>query len=238
MNSPQLERTPLTGSIETPEARIELIAERKAPVHPDGPAGSAQEADAYLPAEVLDRLWRPAYLERLAHAYWRYLTRVSLGAIRVVYEPSARSIVFLHPRIVLLRFRRPQYDTGPGFGQVTWPIERGLLVSSPGRGFLRITVRRLEPGDRTETGCERLRIRSEVTNFYPFLRGSGWFARIGAHVYSATQLRIHVIVTHGFLRSLARLDLPPSEVGALAGDEAEEEQNLREAKAEASEGPS
>jgi hypothetical protein len=35
-------------------------------------------------------------------------------------------------------------------------------------------------------------------------------------VYRVTQLRIHVIVTHGFLRSLARLELEPSVVGALA----------------------
>lgn len=214
------ERTLQEGSFQGGQARIELVAEAKAPVHPDGPAGSAQEADAYLPTELLASLWKPSYLERLARAYWRYLSRVSLGAIRVVYEPNARIIALFHPRIVLLRFRAPQYDTGPGFGQVTWPIERGLLVSSPGRGFLRISVRRLESGEgTTEPGCERLRIRSEVSNFYPFLRGSGWFARIGARIYAATQLRIHVLVTHGFLRSLARLDLPESVVGNLADED-------------------
>jgi hypothetical protein len=35
-------------------------------------------------------------------------------------------------------------------------------------------------------------------------------------VYNATQSRIHVIVTYGFLRSLARLDLAESKVGRLA----------------------
>lgn len=219
MTPPDDDRKETSATIEAPEARVELIAQEKTPVHPDGPAGSAQEADAYLPTEILENIWRPEYLERLARAYWRYLGRISLGAIRVVYEPGARSIVFLSKRIVLLRFRRPQYDTGAGFGQVTWPIERGLLVSSPGRGFLRISVRWLEPGGDAEPGCERLRIRSEVSNFYPFLRGSGPFARIGAHIYSATQLRIHILITYGFLRSLARLDLPPSVVGALADDD-------------------
>jgi hypothetical protein len=77
-------------------------------------------------------------------------------------------------------------------------------------------VRRLERAEGDPEGCERVRIRSEVQNFYPFLRGSGWFARIGARIYAATQLRIHVLVTNGFLRSLAKLDLPPSRVGALA----------------------
>jgi hypothetical protein len=53
----------------------------------------------------------------------------------------------------------------------------------------------------------RLNVRVEVANFYPWL-ASGialWF-------YRATQSRIHVIVTHGFLRSLARLDLAESRV--------------------------
>ena len=208
---------------------MEILAERKTPVHPDGPVGSVQEADATLPAELLGSMWKPSYLERLAAAYWRYLTRISLGLLRVVYEPNARSIVLLHPRLTLLRFRKPQYDIGPGFGQVTWPIERGLLVSSPGRGHLRITVRRLERREEDPPGCERVRVRSEVQNFYPLIRGSGWFARFGSFLYSFTQLKIHVIVSHGFLRSLARLDLPESHVGALA--EAEEEATKEEAPA-------
>ena len=215
--------------IEEPLARVEILDEHKAPVHPDGPVGSAQEADATLPADVLESMWRPSYLERLAKAYWRYLTRISLGLLRVIYEPNARSIVLVHPRLTLLRFRRPQYDVGPGFGQVTWPIERGLLVSSPGRGHLRISVRRLERAAGDDPGCERVRVRSEVQNFYPFLRGSGWFARFGAHLYATTQLRIHVIVSHGFLRSLAKLDLPESSVGALL--EAEEQAAATESRA-------
>ena len=45
----------------------------------------------------------------------------------------------------------------------------------------------------------------------------------GVFVYTLTQLKIHVVVTKGFLRSLSRLDLPPSPVGALAeGDEPRE----------------
>jgi hypothetical protein len=196
---------------------VTLLPQRSAPVDPHGPTGSVQEADATLPADLLEQLWRPAYLERLAAAYWRYLRRISLGMLRVIYEPHARSVVLLHRRAVLLRFRGPRYDVGPGFGQVTWPIERGLLVAAPGRGFLRIAVRRLEssPGDRPAS--ERVRIRAEVQNFYPLLRGRGRFARLGARLYATTQLRVHTLVTNGFLRSLARLDLPPSTVNALAG---------------------
>jgi hypothetical protein len=55
-----------------------------------------------------------------------------------------------------------------------------------------------------------LLVSSEVVNFYPTIATSlsGW-------IYRQTQLRIHVIVTHAFLRSLANLDLEPSRVGAL-----------------------
>jgi hypothetical protein len=51
-------------------------------------------------------------------------------------------------------------------------------------------------------------VEVEVANFYPALASgvARWF-------YSATQSRIHVIITHGFLRSLAKLDLATSIVG-------------------------
>ena len=176
---------------------------------------SIQEATVEMPEEIFEQFWKPEYLERLARSYWAFLTKISLGAIRVVYEPSARTVVFISRRLPLLRFRRPEYTIGPGLGQVTWRIERGFLVAPNGRGqgFLRITVRTNEPDD---VPGARVHVRTEVSNFYPFLRGGGWFARIGVQIYSATQLRIHTWVTHGFLRSLAKLDLPKSPVGALA----------------------
>jgi hypothetical protein len=117
--------------------------------------------------------------------------------------------------LALLRFRAPEYETSADGGAVTWRIERGLLVARHGRenGHLRIAVerRRVDSAD----GRAVVRVRVEVRNFYPWLRGSGRFARIGAWIYSRTQGRIHVLVTNGFLRSLARLDLPPSKVGKL-----------------------
>jgi hypothetical protein len=57
-----------------------------------------------------------------------------------------------------------------------------------------------------------------VANFYPAIAAGWlphWIARIGGWLYRETQLRIHVIVTNAFLRSLARLELAPSVVGAL-----------------------
>jgi hypothetical protein len=102
---------------------------------------------------------------------------------------------------------------------VTWRIDRGLLVAPAGRGkgYLRISVRR-RPEDEAPGAAEAtLRVTSEVASFYPMIAGWGWFEQIGRAVYRITQLRVHVIVTHAFLRSLAELDLAPSVVGALAG---------------------
>ena len=184
---------------------------------PDGAVTTRQIADVSLPRAELDRIWTPEYLERLARTYWRFLERVSLGLLRVLYTPSSREIVVVRRPLVLLRFRAPEYDIAPDQGTVTWRIDRGLLVIPRGRGkgFLRISVRRAE--DRAAPGGrETVTVSSEVANFYPMIAGSGWFSRVGRVIYRATQLRLHVIVTNAFLRSLARLDLVPSVVGALA----------------------
>jgi hypothetical protein len=184
----------------------------RGPVTPNGPLRSVQEAELTMPVETLQQVWRPETLERLARGYWRHLNRISLGLLRVLYGPGSRTVVLVSPRLGLLRFREPQFNTGPGFGRVTWPIERGLLVApgGRGRGYLRFDVRRL---DEPAAGEARVRVRAVVENFYPLLRGSGRFSRLGALIYAQTQLRIHVFVTRGFLRSLGRLDLPPLREG-------------------------
>jgi hypothetical protein len=188
-------------------------------VAPVGAVQSTQEAEISLPRAALEARWRPDYLERLARAYWRFLHRVSLGLLRVVYGADSRAVVLLLPRLVLLRFHAPDYVVEPDGGEVTWRIRRGLLVAREGRdrGFLRISVRR-HGRDPSTDEQELVRVRVEVKNFYPWLRGRGRFARLGTWLYGMTQLRIHVVVTRGFLRSLARLDLPPSQVGALRGE--------------------
>jgi hypothetical protein len=194
---------------------VEVLPDpEEGPVTPNGPLHSVQEAEVSLPAERLAELWRADTLERLARSYWSYLNRISLGLLKIGYGPTGRFVVLGWRRFVLLRFRPPVYDVGRGFGRVTWPIERGVLVAGAGRGrgYLRIDVRRVEDRD----GEARVRVRAAVSNFYPFLRGSGWFARFGAFVYAQTQLRIHVLVTRGFLRSLESGDLPPLREGREA----------------------
>jgi hypothetical protein len=202
-------------------ARVTVLPDPEAgPLTADGPVRSIQEAEVVLPVARYRELRNAAYLERLAQAYWAHLTRVSRGLIRVVYQPDAHIVVLLSRRLPLLRFAQPDYATDARGGSVTWRIERGLLVAKRGRrsGMFRISVRR---GDSASpAGSAALRVRTEVSNFYPFIRGDRWFARLGTRIYSATQLRIHVLVTKGFLRSLAGLDLPPSAGGAFAANEA------------------
>lgn len=200
------------------KARVQIIEQPESASAPDGSVGSKQVADVVVPGDELERIWKPEYLERLAATYWRFLRRVSLGILRVIYTPHSREIVALTRPFVLLRFKAPEYEIEGNHASVTWPIDRGFLVAPAGRGkgFLRITVERREDPPGPE---ETVRVSSEVSNFYPLLAGWGWFSKIGRHVYRFTQLAIHVVVTHAFLRSLARLDLVPSKVGALKGDE-------------------
>ena len=201
-------------------AHVHLVDAPRSSSAPDGSVTSRQVADVTLPRAELERIWTPEYLERLARTYWRFLTRISLGLLRVLYTPHSRDVVFVARPLVLLRFSAPEYDIRSDFGSVTWRIERGLLVAPAGRGkgYLRIGVlRTAERGDQATVW-----VSSEVASFFPMIRGWGWFARIGQPLYSFTQLRLHVVVTHAFLRSLANLDLAPSLVGALLPERTEE----------------
>jgi hypothetical protein len=95
-------------------------------------------------------------------------------------------------------------------GIVRWRIESGVLVSRRGKGdgYLQIDVRR---GEVAGDGRATVHVEVEVANFYPSI-ASG----ISRRVYKLTQSWVHVLITHGFLRSLARLDLAESKVGRFA----------------------
>src|SRR5215207_6318738 len=120
--------TPLLGDRRNPASVRLLRSEEVERVPHTGAVTSVQEALVTLPRPLLDELWRPEYLERLARAYWRHVTRASLGLIRIVYERDARAAVLISPRLPLLRFHAPEYETSADRGRVTWRIERGLLV--------------------------------------------------------------------------------------------------------------
>jgi hypothetical protein len=173
-----------------------------------GAVRSVQKADLVIEETALREIWSPAHLERLARTYWRFLTRVTFGLVRVRYTEGERSVVLVAPPLKLLTFQAPEYEMDPTRGLVRWRIARGLLVSRQGRdgrGYLQIEVSR-HPG--VDPDHVRLHVEVEVANFYPSIA-----SRLSHRLYNATQSRIHVIVTHGFLRSLARLDLAESRVG-------------------------
>lgn len=183
-----------------------------------GAVRSVQAADLTVPTQALDRIWTPMHLERLARTYWRFITRATLGVIRVLYTPTGREVVALARPFSLLSFHEPEYEMSPHRGLVRWRIAKGLLVSGAGRGegYLQIEVERRD--DPHEPDCAVVHVEVEVANFYPAI-ASG----ISAWVYRETQSRIHVLVTHGFLRSLARLDLAESVIGRYARLVAESE---------------
>jgi hypothetical protein len=179
-----------------------------------GAVRSVQTADLRLDEAALKEIWSPLHLERLARTYWRFLSRVTLGLIRVRYSEHERFVVLLFRPLKLLTFQAPEYELTATRGLVRWRIERGLLVARRGRedgGYLQIEVRRSPARDsagREETAAVALHVEVEVANFYPAIA-----SRLGLRLYNATQSRIHVIITHSFLRSLARLDLAESRVG-------------------------
>lgn len=167
----------------------------------------AQTAVITVDQEIFDQIWTPSTLDLLARSYWQFIRRRTLGAIHVSYRTESPKVVLFSRHIPLLSFRSPEFQTGGDEASVTWPIERGLLVARAGRekGFLRIAIEHSGQHD-DRPGRQRLVVTSEVSNFYPWIRGSGWFGRLGTWIYSQTQLRTHIWVTKGFLRSLE--DLP------------------------------
>lgn len=182
----------------------------------DGAVHSLQCAELTLPQKTLERLWTTENLENLARTYWRFLSRVTLGVIRVVYGRDERRVVLLARPLTLLRFAAPDYLIEPAHGKVTWRIKDGLLVARRGRGagFLALDVRHLAADESPNQA--KVRIEVEVANFYPAIA-----AGLSTPVYEATQSSIHVLVTHAFLRSLARLELARSKVGRLRARDGE-----------------
>jgi hypothetical protein len=194
-------------------AHAVIVSPRKSTsIAHDGAVLSGQCAELTVSAEDLDRLWNPTNLENLASTYWRFLTKVTLGIVRVRYTDDSRSVMLLGRPLVLLRFDLPEYEFEADHGRVTWKIRDGLLVARAGRhseGLLKLDVRRLDAP--CDPGQAKLRIEVEVSNFYPSI-ASGF----STPVYEFTQSFIHVLVTHGFLRSLATLKLVESKVGRFA----------------------
>lgn len=200
-------------------AQSVIVSPRKSTViQRDGAVRSVQSTVLTMSATDLERIWTPANLENLARTYWRFLSRVTLGLIRIKYTADSRLVVFLARPLTLLRFGAPEYTIEDDHGAVRWPIRDGLLVARAGRGcgFLALDVRREPPREGTEgpagtASPQDLLIEVEVANFYPSIA-----VGFSEPVYEMTQSAVHVLVTHAFLRSLANLDLARSKVGQFA----------------------
>lgn len=193
-----------------PAQAVIISPPRSTVIARDGAVHSAQAAELTLAPDQLDRLWTVENLENLARTYWRFLSQMTLGLIRVRYGSDDRCVVLLGRPFTLLRFEAPEYLVEDNHGKVSWRIRDGLLVARSGRGcgFLALDVRRLDDGHLS--GQARVRIEVEVANFYPAIS-----VGFSTPVYEVTQSAIHVLVTHAFLRSLARLELAKSKVGHL-----------------------
>ena len=194
-------------------ASITIVDPEGAPtIDADGAARSVQAAELRIPSPALVALWSPASLERLARTYWRFLERSSLGLIRVAYSEHDRAVVLLCRPFVLIGFDPPAYELTAERGVVRWQIRGGALVShrqDRRGGFLQIDVRRLPDPD---PDYQAIHVEISVLSFYPAIANA-----ISPRLYAATQSAIHVLVTHGFLRSLARLDLAESRTGRFRG---------------------
>jgi len=209
-----LARLPAARRRASARSRAEIVElENATSVDPETEAvTSVQKAELLIDRDALVEIWTPENLERLARTYWRFLTRVTLGLLRVHYSEHERYVALVLPPLRLLTFQAPEYEIDSTRGLVRWRIARGLLVSRRGRngrGYLQIEVRRRPEEDPAAQRVD-LHVEVEVANFYPSIA-----SRLSRRVYNATQSRLHVIITLGFLRSLTRLDLAESRIGLL-----------------------
>jgi hypothetical protein len=211
-------RRPLSIRIADPEGPPTLDAA--------GRARSVQAAELALRPDTFDAIWSVAGLDRVGRAYWRFLTRITLGLIRVVRTPDADLVVLLIRPAVLLAFGPPDYVLDADHGLITWQIRGGLLsvanpdppatttaatpttaaAPAPANGVLRIELRRL---DRTRLGRCAVRVEVSVVGFRPMIA-----RRFGPTAYARTQALVHVFVTHSFMRSLTRTRLASLEIPA------------------------
>jgi hypothetical protein len=206
-------------------ARAVIVSPRRSTVvNEQGAVRSVHTAEVTVQTRDLDALWNATTLERLARTYWLFLSRVTLGLCRVVYGQDDRAVVLVFRPIKLLRFGPPEYDLESDHGCVRWKIRDGLLVARAGRGsgYLSLDVQRFEDG---ADGWTKVRIEVEVANFYPAIA-----AGFRMPIYKGTQSYIHVLVTHAFLRSLAKLDLAVSKVGRFETPETESDPETQPAQ--------
>jgi hypothetical protein len=182
-------------------SELRLYPDRLGKVPVTGAVSSRQAGELDL-RSPLSRVINHQFLNQAAREYWRLITRLTLGVVRVISDGEDQCVVLLSQPLVLLRFHAPEYELEESAGSVTWRIKRGILVARDGRdrGFLRLSIAATHS---VPDAGERVTVQMEVQNFNPWLRGRGAFARLGVWIYANTQQRIHRFVTRRFLRRLA-----------------------------------
>ena len=141
-------------------AELRLYPDRLGKVPRTGAVESVQEAELRLD-EPASSVVNRGFLERAARAYWRLITRLTLGLIRVTSDAGDQCVVLIGRPFVLLRFHAPEYEVSEGSGSVIWRIKRGILVSRQGRdsGSLRLAV---AAADGAEGRCRASRSRTSI----------------------------------------------------------------------------
>ena len=156
-----------------------------------GAVRSIQSGEVVLPEAELEELWTPRSLERLARTYWRFLTRATLGIVRVEYTDAERYVVLFRRPFALLTFQAPEYEMDAERGVVRWRIDKGVLVARRGRAGRRLPRDRPPPPPlpRARQGADAR--RGGDRELLPVDR----VALRAAGSTRCTQSRIHVLVT-------------------------------------------
>ena len=128
-----------------PAQTVIVSPQRSTVVSGDGRVRSVQSADLTL-LQATSSGCGNANLENLARTYWRFLSRVTLGLIRVVYGDDERSVVLLGRPLTLLRFGKPEYTIEDDHGKVAGGSATACW--SPGRAADRASSRSTSAASR------------------------------------------------------------------------------------------
>ena len=174
-----------------------------------GAVRSIQAANVDMPEDELLALWKPIEPRAArAHLLEVPLARHARADPRDLHRARARGRPD-RPAVRAAALPRARVrDLATTAGSCGGGSRTACSSPRATRATWRSTSRRIE-SDRP--GYARVHVEVEVANFYPAI--ATWVAR---WFYVNTQSRIHVLVTHGFLRSLARLELEESAVGRFA----------------------
>ncbi len=134
--------------------------------------------------------WSDEGARALACTYWREVTHITRGLVRV-HERGGTIELRLLGGPALLRFDRPQLQVRPAFVSCSYPIAGGLLAHVRG-GALTLS----------QSGRDEPEVRTTVSGFHPSLAARPGFPAWTGVLYARGQARIHDAVGRRFLAGL------------------------------------